>query len=84
MILFLAFSWPPGCNAKETAEQNSQFQETLLTYLFLCYCATNLIFDKHAISTLAPRYVLHVHAVCSQCFVIKFYPCQVKCLNDTL
>ena len=53
------------------------FKRHHLLYLccsFLYFCATNLIFDRHVISILAPRYVLHEHVFCSQCFVIKFYP----------
>ena len=52
-------------------------------YLFLYYCAINLIFDRHVISILAPRCVLHEYIFCSQCFVIKFYPIVVRCLKDT-
>ena len=69
-FFLLAFSWRPGCNEKETAEQNSKFQETL-TYLFLYFCATNPIFDRHFISSRAPCYVLHVHEFCSQCFFLS-------------
>ena len=52
-------------------------------YSFLYYCTTNLIFDRHVISILALRYVLHEHVFCLQCFVIKFYPIAVRCLKDT-
>ena len=33
----------------------------IIDSFFLYYCTTNLIFDRHIISILAPRYVLHVH-----------------------
>ena len=57
-------------------------RETSLNYLFLYYYIANLIPDRHVISTLAPRYVLHALVFCSQCFVIKLYPFLVWCLKD--
>ena len=33
----------------------------IIDSFFLYYCTTDLIFDGHVISILAPRYVLHVH-----------------------
>ena len=30
----------------------------------ITYCPTNLLFDRHVISILAPRYVLHEHVCC--------------------
>ena len=72
-----------GGHVVKTAEQNSKFQETPSTYSFRNYCSTNLIFDKHVISILAPRFVLHVHVFCSQCLVIKFHSFPVRCLKDT-
>ena len=58
------------------------FYKSFLTQ-FRNYCSTNLIFDKHVISILAPRFVLHVHVFCSQCLVIKFHSFPVRCLKDT-
>lgn len=49
----------------------------------IMYCPTNLLFDRHVISFLAPRYVLHEPVCSSRCFVIKFYPIPVRCLKDT-
>ena len=56
---------------------------TSVIHFCITYCATNLLFDRHVISILAPRYVLHEHVCCSQCFVVKFYPIPVRCLKDT-
>ena len=72
-----------GGHVVKTAEQNSKFQETPSTYSFRNYCSTILIFDKHVTSSLAPRFVLHVHVFCSQCLVIKFHSFPVRCLKDT-
>ena len=56
-------------------------RETSLNYLFLYYYIANLISDRHVISTLAPRNVLHALVFCSQCFVIKLHPFLVWCLK---
>ena len=44
----------------------------IIDSFFLYYCTTNLIFDRHIISILAPRYVLHVHVWALRKKIIKF------------
>ena len=44
----------------------------IIDSFFLYYCTTNLIFDRHIISILTPRYVLHVHVWVSAKKIIKF------------
>ena len=51
-------------------------------YWPIYFCTTNLIFDRHVISILAPRYVLHVHVLCSQCFVTKFTPLSFSSISS--
>ena len=41
-----AFSWRPCCTAKDTAEQNSKFQETSFT-LFLLFISVLLYYKSH-------------------------------------
>ena len=85
-FFLLAFSWRPCCSAKKRQRRIQNFKRHHLLYFcysFLYYCTTNLIFDRHVISILGLRYVLHEHVFCLQCFVIKFYPIAVRCLKDT-
>ena len=51
-------------------------------YWPIYFCTTNLIFDRHVISILAPRYVLHVLVLCSQCFVTKFTPLSFSSISS--
>ena len=54
--------------------QNFQRHHLLyFCYSFLYYCTTNLIFDRHIISILAPRYMLHEHIFCSLCLLLNLY-----------
>ena len=61
---FAAILW---CQGKGRTE----FKISRETSIFLYHCMANIIFNRHIISILAPRYVLHVHVLCSQCFVIQ-------------
>ena len=85
-FFLLAFSWRPCCNAKETAGQNSKFQETSFT-LFLLIISVLLYYKSHF------RQACHLYSSSPLCvartrillavFVIKFYPIAVRFLKDT-
>ena len=71
------FSYWLSRSGHATAEQNWEFQETLLTYLFLYLCTANLICDRHVIYSRAPLRVARTH------ISLKFYSFPVRCLKDT-
>ena len=79
-FFLLAFSWRPSCYAKETAEQNSKFQETSFT-LYLLFISIVLYYKSHFRQTchLYSRAPLRVSRTCMllAVFLIKFYPIQV-------
>ena len=70
IFFLLAFSWRLKHN----------FKRDIIDLLILCNCITNLILDRHIISILALRHVLHLRVFCLQCFVIKLHPFPVRCL----
>ena len=85
-FFLLAFSWRPCCYAKETAEQNSKFQETSFT-LYLLFISILLYYKSHFRQTrhLYSRASLRVARTCIllEVFLIKFYPIKVRCLKFT-
>ena len=61
-ILFLAISLLEGVLYCEgDGRTDLKILRDIIDSFFLYYCTTNLIFDRHVISILAPRYVLHVN-----------------------
>ena len=67
LVRFLVAAILSWCQGKGRTE----FKISRETSIFLYHCMTNIIFNRNIISILVPRHVLHVHVLCSQCFVVQ-------------